>query len=168
MQQLRACGVLETIRISAAGYPSRQVLFCRSLNSVPSITDSLVCTPGGHMRNSTLVIGCCYVVLFLKMIYAVPARVPFLISSLIQSSTALARPRFSSGPDRLQYWRSWEGIGYMQQEFWSKAGWEDGWSVDIISGSGGPPPSCSGTSEEPLPEGGLECYPESTLCTVAF
>lgn len=27
VQQLRACGVLETIRISAAGYPSRWVLF---------------------------------------------------------------------------------------------------------------------------------------------
>ena len=26
VQQLRACGVLETIRISAAGYPSRSVL----------------------------------------------------------------------------------------------------------------------------------------------
>jgi len=26
VQQLRACGVLETIRISAAGYPSRLVL----------------------------------------------------------------------------------------------------------------------------------------------
>ena len=25
MEQLRACGVLETIRISAAGYPSRSV-----------------------------------------------------------------------------------------------------------------------------------------------
>lgn len=97
VQQLRACGVLETIRISAAGYPSRQVLFYRSLNSVPSsIPDSLVCTPGGHTRNSTLVIRCCYVVLFLKMMCAVPARVPFLISSLIQSSTALARPRFLS------------------------------------------------------------------------
>lgn len=107
VQQLRACGVLETIRISAAGYPSRQVLYYRSLNSVlSSIPDSLICTPGGHMRNSTLVIGCCYVVLFLKMICAVPAGVPFLISSLIQSSTALARPRSSSGPDRLQYWRS--------------------------------------------------------------
>lgn len=31
VQQLRACGVLETIRISAAGYPSRQVLFYKAV-----------------------------------------------------------------------------------------------------------------------------------------
>lgn len=31
VQQLRACGVLETIRISAAGYPSRYVLTVSSL-----------------------------------------------------------------------------------------------------------------------------------------
>lgn len=32
VQQLRACGVLETIRISAAGYPSR---FCLNVTLLP-------------------------------------------------------------------------------------------------------------------------------------
>lgn len=65
VQQLRACGVLETIRISAAGFPSRcvchfldcfqeQFFFLRELFIVGTDTISVFGT-GGHTKSSSAV-----------------------------------------------------------------------------------------------------------------
>lgn len=80
VEQLRACGVLETIRISSAGYPSRLVYWsptlrlCQSRQICSSSSLLWICSPWKLFLSVFIIVAQCYV-LRVHLPYPTPCKI---------------------------------------------------------------------------------------------